>query len=240
MTKPFIVIADDEPQIRKMLRVTLEAADFRVEEAENGKNALKMVSSLKPDLLLLDLGLPDMDGTDVIAAIRQFSKMPILVLSIRGYDRDIVGAFDRGADDYVVKPFSVDVLIARIRAALRKSSQDGQPEAELRVGDLSVNFMKRKVSSHGRPVKLSPKEYNLLTYMMRNRGRMLTHQQLLREIWGKAHVDDTQYLRVYVGQLRKKIEPDPENPVYIITESGIGYRLDSPEENVSHQRAARG
>lgn len=240
MSKPLVLIADDEPQIRKMLRVTLEAAEFRVEEAENGKTALRLASSLKPDALLLDLGLPDMDGTEVIAAIRQSSKMPILVLSIRGYDRDIVGAFEKGADDYVVKPFSVDVLIARIRAALRKSSQDGAPESELRVGDLSVNFMKRKVTTQGRPVKLSPKEYNLLTYMMRNRGRMLTHQQLLREIWGKAHVDDTQYLRVYVGQLRKKIEPDPEHPVYIVTESGIGYRLDSPDENVTQPKTARG
>jgi two-component system KDP operon response regulator KdpE len=226
--KPLILITDDEPQIRKMLRITLEAAGYRTQEAESGKESLKLANALKPDLMLLDLGLPDIDGTEVIKQVREWSTLPILVVSVRSDDKDMVKAFDAGADDYVTKPFSTEVLIARIRAAVRRSLQKDSGDTELHVGDIHVDLLKYEVKVRGKVVPLSPKEYNLLAFFLRNTGKMLTHRQILKEVWGPAHTHDTQYLRVYIGQLRKKIEADPENPQYIVTEAGIGYRLDAP------------
>lgn len=229
ISKPKILIVDDEPQIRKMLSVTLSANDFKVEEAENGNEAIRISGSRKPELIILDLGLPDMDGTEVIKKLRQWSDIPILVLSIRDDDSDIVNAFELGADDYVVKPFSMDVLIARIKAAIRCRIKEELGETSLKVGDISIDLMKHEVTKNGEILALSPKEYNLLSYFIRHKGKMLTHKQILKEIWGNAHTHDKQYLRVYIGQLRQKIETKPDDPSYIITEAGIGYRLDDPK-----------
>jgi two-component system, OmpR family, KDP operon response regulator KdpE len=236
-TKPQILIVDDEPQIRNMLRITLQAADFKTEETATGKSAVRLVTSIKPDLMLLDLGLPDVDGLDVLSQIREFSQMPVIVVSARDQSETIVDAFNRGADDYVTKPFSMEILIARINANLRKSVKEQAGDVELKVGDIVINLLRHEVTMKGEVVDLSPKEYALLSYLMRHHGKMLTHRQLLQEVWGSGHVEDTQYLRVYMGQLRRKIEPDPENPRYIITEAGIGYRLDEPTEYRSEKRA---
>ncbi len=227
-SKPSILVVDDEPQIRKMLSVTLTANDFDVQEAENGNDAIRLSASRKPELIILDLGLPDMDGTEVIKKLRQWSDIPILVLSVREDEKDIVGAFELGADDYVVKPFSMDILIARIKSAIRSRIKEDVGDTVLSVGDVCVDLVKHEVVKGQDIIELSPKEYNLLAYFIRHKGKMLTHQQILKEVWGNAHVHDKQYLRVYIGQLRQKIEDNPEDPSYIITEAGIGYRLDEP------------
>jgi len=225
-----VLIVDDEPQIRKLLRVTLEASSYKVEESTSGNEAIRLTASLKPDIVVLDLGLPDIDGTEVIKKIREWSQVPILVLSVRSQDDDIVIALDNGADDYVVKPFSVDVLLARLRAVLRKSVREEAGASELSNGNLRMDLLRHEVRQNGEVLQLSPKEYELLRYFMTHKGRMLTHKQILKEVWGPAHADDTQYLRVYIGQLRQKIEPDPANSVYIINEPGIGYRMEEHKE----------
>jgi two-component system KDP operon response regulator KdpE len=228
--KSLILVVDDEPQIRKMLKVTLEASDYRLEEAENGKQALRMAASVKPDIILLDLGLPDLDGTEVIRQLREWSATPVIVVSVRDGDKDIAAALDLGADDYMTKPFSVDVLLARIRSNLRKAIRQEGGEPELVNGPIRLDQLRHEVTLGGDILSLSPKEYELLRYFMTHKGRMLTHRQILSEIWGPAHVEDVQYLRVYVGQLRQKIEPDPESPRCIVTEPGIGYRMEGLEE----------
>lgn len=225
--KNTILIVDDEPQIRKMLEIYLNAAEFRVEEAENGKQAVRLSTSIKPDLVLLDLGLPDIDGKEVIASIRQWSLMPIVVLSVRADDDEIVAALDAGADDYILKPFSAQVLLSRIKANLRKGAIKEAGEPELNNGPLRMDLVRHEAFLDKEKVALTPKEYDLLRYFMINRGKMLTHRQLLREVWGPAHSEDMQYLRVYIGQIREKLEENPASPKLIITEPGIGYRMET-------------
>ncbi len=225
-TGPKVLIVDDEPQIRRFLRASLQSHDYDLVEAENGKEAVKACTVQKPDLMILDLGLPDMDGLDVIKSVREWSAVPIIVLSIRSDDADKIEALDRGANDYVTKPFSMGELLARMRAALRQGhGANGEAEPVLNAGDLSIDMSKRLVSRAGTPVKLSRKEYDLLKILASHPDKVITHQQLLKEVWGPGYVEETQYLRVYIGQLRQKLERDPAEPAHLITEPGVGYRL---------------
>ncbi len=224
--KNVILLVDDEPQIRKLLRITLEDEGFKTEEAENGGQAVRLSASVKPDLIILDLGLPDMDGKDVIDAVREWSQVPILVCSVRDADKEIVDALGRGADDYITKPFNPDILIARIGANLRKAATMEAGEPDLTNGRIRMDLVRHEVFIDGETIFFTPKEYDLLRYFMINRGKMITHKQLLKDVWGPAHGEDMQYLRVYVSQLREKIEPDPKSPSYVITEPGIGYRME--------------
>lgn len=224
--KNTILVIDDDEQIRKMVGIFLDASGFRVEESPTAKQALRMAVSVKPDLILLDLGLPDMDGKDVISAIREWSQVPIIVLSVRATDEEIVEALDKGADDYVAKPFSAAVLMARINAGLRKATVRETGEPELVNGNLRMDLVRHEVFRNGQKVALTPKEYELLRFLMVNQGKMLTHGQILNEVWGPAHSEDTQYLRVYIGQIREKLEETPSSPRLIITEPGIGYRME--------------
>lgn len=225
--KNTILIVDDEPQIRKMLRIFLDASDYKVEECDNGKQAIRMAASLKPDLVMLDLGLPDIDGKEVITGIREWSQLPIVILSVRSDDEEVAKALNMGADDYVVKPFSANVLLARIQANLRKAAVRDAGEPELTNGHIRMDLVRHEVHLNGSKTVFTPKEYELLRYLMLNRGKMLTHKQILKEVWGPAHVDDTQYLRVYISQLREKIETDATQPAIIVTEPGIGYRMET-------------
>lgn len=224
--KSVVLVVDDEPQLRKLLSITLEANGMKPEEAEKGKEAVRLTASLKPDLILLDLGLPDMDGKEVISTIREWSRVPIIVCSVRDSDQEMIEAFDLGADDYVTKPFNPDVLLARVVANLRKAATQEAGEPELVNGRIRMDLVRHEVTVDGTRVDFTPKEYGLLRYFMVHRGKMLTHRQILHEVWGAAHGEDTQYLRVYISQVREKVEPDPSSPDYIITEPGIGYRME--------------
>ena len=220
-----ILVVDDEPPIRRLLRTSLGAQGYDVIEAEDGASALAAIERDKPDLVILDLGLPDINGIEVIRSVRQGSTLPIIVLSVRDDERGKVEALDLGADDYVTKPFGVEELVARIRAALRHRFQ-AQGERPLFVsGDLAVDLVRRLVRRGGEEVKLSPKEYDLLAELVANAGKVLTHRHILRKVWGPAHTEDAQYLRIFIRNLRHKIEPDPERPHHILTEPGVGYRL---------------
>lgn len=225
--KSKILVIDDEKQIRKFLRISLEASNYKIEDAENGEMGVRMASSVKPDLIICDLGLPDIDGTEVISKIRKLSQTPILVLSIRSDDSDIIKALDIGADDYLIKPFNTDVLLARIRANLRKGIRDLGGEPLIEVANIVMDTDKHEVKQNGEVVNLSPKEYQLLRYLMIHAGKMVTHGQLMKEIWGNStQSDNIQYLRIYIKQLREKIESDPSKPSLISTEPGIGYRFE--------------
>lgn len=224
-----ILVVDDEPQIRKLLSITLNQEQYRAIDCDNGKEAIRLANSLKPELVLLDLGLPDMDGKEVITAIRQWSQLPIIILSVRSDDEEIARALNAGADDYVTKPFNPAVLLARINANLRKAVTKEAGEPEIVNGRVRMDLVRHEVYIDNELASFTPKEYDLLRYFLANRGKMLTHKQILRDVWGPAHSDDTQYLRVYVSQLREKIERDASDPDYIVTEPGIGYRM----ENVS-------
>ncbi len=225
-----VLVVDDEPPIRRFLRTSLTAVGHRVVTAENGAEALAALGSEKPDLIILDLGLPDKSGLDIIVEIRQRSAVPIIVLSARNDERSKVEALDLGADDYIVKPFGLPELTARIRAALRHAFQ-AQGELPMFVsGDLSVDLVRRHVTRDGREVKLSPKEFELLRLLVTHAGKVLTHRQLLREVWGPAQAEEVQYLRVFIRGLRQKLEPDPTRPTHILTELGVGYRLQLPPE----------
>lgn len=220
------MVVDDEPQIRRFLRASLQSHDYTVLEAENGKEAVRACTVQKPDLLILDLGLPDMDGLDVIKLVREWSEVPIIVLSIRSDDTDKIEALDRGANDYVTKPFSMGELLARMRAALRQGRGEGlEGGTVITAGNISIDLSKRLITLGGTPVKLSRKEYDLLKILASHPGKVITHQQLLQEVWGPAYVEETQYLRVYIGQLRQKLERDPATPRWLVTEPGVGYRL---------------
>ena len=222
-----VLVVDDEPPIRKLLRMGLATANYQILEAPNGKTALTQLAE-NPDLVILDLGLPDMDGHELLRTIRSRNEnVPIVVLSSRGDEAGKVRALDYGADDYVTKPFGMDELLARLRAALRHQLQVHGERPVFRVGDLSVDLVRRIVKVGEKDVKLSPKEYDLLRLLVQHAGKVLTHKFLLRELWDD--LTDAQYLRVYVRQLRQKIEADPERPQYIQTETGIGYRLRSPD-----------
>lgn len=224
--KNTVLVVDDEPQIRKLLKIILLDEGFKVEECENGAQAVRMSISIKPDLVILDLGLPDMDGKEVIDNIREWSQVPIIVCSVRDGDSEIVDALGRGADDYVTKPFNPDVLMARIMANLRKSVTQEAGDPIIENGTIKMDLMRHEVFVKGTSTSFTPKEYELLRYLMTNRGKMVTHKQLLKDVWGPAHGDDIQYLRVYISQLRDKIEPDADDPTYIVTEPGIGYRME--------------
>lgn len=222
-----VLVIDDEPPIRKLLRMGLSTQGYDILDASNGKTALEMLKH-KPDLVILDLGLPDMQGLDLLSMIRErLEGVPIVVLSSRGDEAGKVDALDRGADDYVTKPFGMDELLARMRAALRHQLQAHGERPAFRVGDLSVDLVRRIVKVHDKDVKLSPKEYDLLRVLVQHAGKVLTHKFLLGELWD--NLTDTQYLRVYVRQLRQKIEDDVERPQYILTETGVGYRLRAPD-----------
>jgi len=223
--KVTILIVDDEPAIRRFLRNTLAVQDYRVVEAENADAASWSVRHEKPDLIILDLGLPDRDGLDLIRDWRAHLQVPIIVLSSRVDEKTKVAVLDAGADDYMTKPFGVDELMARIRTALRhRFTAQGTPPA-FSTGGLEVDLVKRQVRVRGEEVKLSPKEYDILKQLVIHAGKVLIHSHLLREVWGGETAVDVQYLRVYIRQIRQKIERDPERPEYIITESGVGYRL---------------
>jgi two-component system, OmpR family, KDP operon response regulator KdpE len=222
-----VLVVDDEPPIRKLLRMGLSTQGYRVIEAPDGRSALDLIRE-KPDLVILDLGLPDMQGLELLRTMRtRDERVPIVVLSSRADEVAKVQALDLGADDYVTKPFGMDELLARIRAALRHQLQVQGERPIFRVGDLSVDLVRRIVKTGDKEVKLSPKEYELLRLLVQHAGRVLTHRFLLKELW--SDLTDAQYLRVYVRQLRQKVEADPQRPQYILTETGIGYRLRAPE-----------
>ena len=206
-------------------------ADFKVVEAENAKQAIRMATSVKPDLIVLDLGLPDMDGREVVTALRQWSQVPILVLTVRSEDEEVAAVLNAGADDYVTKPFNAEVLLARINANLRKNVVREVGEPDILNGPIRIDLVRHEVFIEDERVSFTPKEYDLLRYFMVNRGRMLTHKQILKEVWGPAHVDDTQYLRVYVGQVREKLESKKGLSKIIVSEAGIGYRMDAAESS---------
>jgi len=225
-----VLVVDDEPQIRRFLRTSLTAHGYTIIEAANGNEALLKATDERPDLMILDLGLPDLDGMEVIRRVREWSQVPIIVLSVRGRESDKIAALDAGADDYVTKPFSMGELMARIRAALRNRLADEVDEPVFRNGGLCVDLARRQVHVDNREIKLTPNEYELLRVLVLNAGKVVTHRHLLREVWGPADVDQIHYVRVYVGQLRQKIELDPAQPRFIITEPGVGYRLRTSEE----------
>jgi two-component system KDP operon response regulator KdpE len=220
-----LLVVDDEPAIRRLLRVSLTAQGYQIEEAEGGKEAVLKAADLQPDLIILDLGLPDFDGQEVIRRVREWSTAPIIVLSVRDREGDKVRALDGGADDYVTKPFSMAELNARIRTALRHRVQAEVADPVFRTGELTVDLGRRTVMLGGAEVRLTPKEYDLLRVLVTHSGKVVTHQQLLRAVWGPGYSGESHYLRVYIGQLREKLEPDPARPRYIVTEPGVGYRL---------------
>ena len=228
--KNTIMIVDDEAPIRRLLTITLKDEGYKTEECESGAKAVRLSASIKPDLIVLDLGLPDLDGKEVIEQIRQWSNVPIIVCSVRDADAEIVAAFQKGADDYVTKPFNPDVLIARIAANLRKSVIEETGDPMVQNGHIRMDLVRHEVRVHDEPTFFTPKEYELLRYFMVHKGKMLTHRQILKDVWGPAHGDDMQYLRVYVSQLREKIEPNPKKPTFVVTEPGIGYRMEVIEE----------
>lgn len=227
---PLVLVVDDAPPIQKMLRFVLGSHGFRTAEATNGTEGLASAASYNPDLVLLDLGLPDLDGVEVTRRLREWSHTPILVISSRGQERDKVAALDMGANDYVTKPFAVGELLARMRVWLRAAPQGSSQEASvMEMGDLRIDLVRRLVTVAGRVVRLTPTEYKLFATLMRNRLRAMTHEQLLEATWGPGSAGNTQYLHVYMGRLRQKLEPDVTRPRYLITETGVGYRLRSPD-----------
>jgi two-component system, OmpR family, KDP operon response regulator KdpE len=225
MSEPIIVLIEDEPQIRRFLRTTLGSQGYRLFEAATGADGLVEAASRQPDVVIVDLGLPDIDGLEVIRRIREWSTVPILVLSARGQEADKVVALDVGADDYVSKPFGAEELLARVRVALRHKAGVAREDAVFTAGDLRVDLGRRHVFVRDQEVKLTPTEYRLLTTLVRYAGRVLTHRQLLKEVWGPNQTEEAHYLRVYMAQLRRKIEIDPAQPRYLLTEPGVGYRL---------------
>lgn len=225
-----ILVVDDEPQIRRFLRTSLTAHGYVVAEAENGREALRQITSGHPDLVVLDLGLPDMEGFEVLQNVREWSSVPILVLSIRGRETDKVRALEMGADDYITKPFGMGEFVARVQTALRRRLQEQTPQPVFTVGNLEVDVARRIVRRDGVEVRLSPKQYRLLRLLVANAGKVVTHQQLLREVWGNAHTEDVHYLRIFMRKLRNALEPEPTRPRYLVTELGVGYRLRSPNQ----------
>jgi len=225
--KPTVVLVEDEPEIRRFLRATLTAEGCRLFEAVTGEEGLREAQVRQPDIVVLDLGLPDMDGLEVIRRLRQWTAVPIIVLSARGQERDKIAALDGGADDYVSKPFGVGELLARIRVLLRNAERTVREVGEpaFAVGDLHVNLAQRRVLVGSEEVHLTPIEYRLLATLVKHSGKVLTHGQLLREVWGPPYAEQAHYLHVYMAQLRRKIEADPARPRYLLTETGVGYRL---------------
>ena len=221
-----VLVVDDEPQILRALGTTLRGAGYEVETAATAETALAVAAASPPEAVILDLVLPDGSGTDVCREFRTWSEAPVIVLSAVGEEREKIAALDAGADDYVTKPFGVDELLARLRAVLRRSAPTSEPVIE--VGDLTIDVANRAVSSGGERLRLSPHEFDLLRVLAQNRGKLLTHRMLLREVWGPAYQAEAHYLHVYVSHLRRKIEPDPSKPRYVLTEPGAGYRFVDP------------
>jgi two-component system, OmpR family, KDP operon response regulator KdpE len=227
---PLVLIVEDEPQMRRFLRTALAAQDFRVVEAGTAKDALVAATTHNPEIILLDLGLPDGDGTDLAKEIRQWSHAPIIVISARGREADKVAVLDAGADDYLTKPFGVGELLARIRVALRHAARGASPPSSpvLEAGPLRLDLARREVRVSGEEIHLTPIEYRLLVFLAQNAGKVLTHRQILVEIWGPPYASQIQYLRVFMAQLRRKIEPDATRPRLLLTEPGVGYRMKEP------------
>ena len=223
-TKNTILIIDDEPQIRKVLTIALDSVDFKVLEAESGNSGIVQTATNRPQLVILDLGLPDRDGLSVLKELRSWTDIPIIILSVRNSEEDIVKALDLGADDYITKPFNTKELLARIRANIRRVQVINNTSI-VENGNLRIDFVKRLVYKNNVELKLTNFEYLLLQLFFKNIDRVLTHNFLLKEVWGPSHTEDTQYLRVFIGQLRKKIEDDAANPKYLVTDSGVGYRM---------------
>jgi two-component system KDP operon response regulator KdpE len=224
MSKPAILIIDDEVQIRKLLQITLQSNDFDVSLAETANDGITQVAQHPPDIILLDLGLPDKSGHEVLKHLREWFTKPILIISVQSDEQAIVRALDSGANDYVTKPFRTGELLARVRSALRNSVSDANKK-EIVFADLSIDLVSRSVKKRGQSIKLTSTEYSLLSLLARNEGKVLTHHYLLTRIWGQHYHEQSQYLRVFIGQLRKKIEDDPNRPKFIVTESGVGYRF---------------
>jgi two-component system, OmpR family, KDP operon response regulator KdpE len=224
---PLILLIEDEPQMRRFLRAALGGHDYRLVEAATAKEGLAHAAGRNPDVILLDLGLPDTDGLEVTRQLREWTRTPVIVLSARGREQDKVAALDLGADDYLTKPFGVEELLARIRVALRHSSlgPGAVPEPVFEVGELKVDLGQRQVFRAGQEIHLTPTEYKLLVALVRHAGKLLTHRQLLQEVWGSNFITQTHYLRIYIMQLRQKIEPDPARPRLLLTEPGVGYRF---------------
>ena len=225
--KNTILIVDDDPQIRKMLITVLEDEGFKTIECEAGKSAARLSVSAKPDLILLDLNMPDMNGREVVKVLREWCQAPIIIISSNSADEDMIELLGLGADDYVVKPFNFDLLLARINAHLRKSAVREAGEPELKNGSLRMDLVRHEVFLRNEKINFTPKEYALLKFFLVNRGKMLTHKDILHEVWGQAHSGDTQYLRTFLAQVRDKIEEDSSNPKLILTEPGIGYRMET-------------
>lgn len=226
-TRPTILIIEDDPPIRRFLRSALEAEGMTVQDADTGRRGLTVAAARRPDLIILDLGLPDMEGLDVIRELRAWARIPILILSAHSRELEKVAALDAGADDYLTKPFGVPELLARVRAHLRRSNLVGTGDAgsQFQFGDVTVDLVARQVTRAGELVRLTPIEYRLLAAMIRDMGKVLTHRQLLRDVWGPGHAEDTHYLRIYMAQLRRKLESDSTKPTHLLTETGVGYRL---------------
>lgn len=227
---PLVLVVDDEPQIRRFLKTGFEMQGFRIAEAETAKQALELAVMRRPDLVMLDLGLPDADGASVLEALRGWFQGAVIVLSVRSSEEEKVALLEKGADDYVVKPFGMAELLARARGVLRRIAQPGTAEPVLRVGKLSVDLARRLVSLDGVPVVLSPKQFALLRVLGSHHGKVLTHRQLMKELWPQDPDEDVQYLRILMKKLRDKIEPDPARPAYLVTELAIGYRLRTQEQ----------
>jgi len=223
---PHVLVIDDEPQILRALRTILTAQNYRVSVANRGEEGLSLAAAEQPDVIILDLGLPDIDGITVCAELRQWTQIPIIVLSVRESERDKVMALDKGADDYLVKPFGIEELLARLRVALRHSSQvKGSGESVVQTGDLVIDLARHIVTKGGAEVKLTATEFQLLAYLAAHPGRVLTHQGILNHVWGPEYVDNVEYLRVYMSQLRKKLENNPKEPRFLLSEPGVGYRF---------------
>ena len=229
MSAARVLVVDDEPQILRALETTLRGAGYDVDTAPDGETALTRAAARPPEAVILDLVLPDRSGIEVCRELRTWLEAPVLVLSAVGEERDKVEALDAGADDYVTKPFGIEELLARLRAALRRASAPGEPVVKL--GELTIDLDKRVVERDGKPVSLTPHEFALLRYLAQNEGRLLTHRAILREVWGPSYQTESHYLHVYVSQLRRKIEPDPTRPKYLLTEAGAGYRLIAPSSS---------
>lgn len=226
-TAPLLLLIEDEAPIRAFLRAALQGEGYRLLETERGEDGLKRAAQQPPDLVLLDLGLPDLDGEEVLKRLREWLSVPIIILSARDQEKQKVAALDGGADDYLTKPFSAGELLARIRAALRRTNRSASDAdaAVFQCGDLKVDLGSRRVFARGQEVHLTPLEYKLLTTLVRHAGKVLTHRMLLKEVWGPLHVQETHYSRVFMANLRRKIEADPAQPRYLLTEQGVGYRL---------------
>ncbi len=238
MNSASILIVDDEPQIRRVLRTTLSSQGYTVVEARSGEEALERIRAERADLVLLDVNLPEMSGLDTCREIRRSMDVPIIMLTVRNSERDKVQALDAGADDYVVKPFGADELMARIRAALRRAAP-AESLPPFASADFQIDFEKRAVTVKSQPVRLTPKEFELLRHLVANQGKPLAHRRLLQAVWGPDYGEETEYLRVFINQLRKKIEPDPHHPRYIHTEPWIGYRFEPPAEKTRAVRTEK-